>query len=96
MNLVTGAEARRFDADTIGIRPEHMNISMDNGLWTGTVGVAERLGSDTYFHVRVDGLAEPLSVRTDGGFDIKSGSPIYLIPDEQRIHRFDEQGARIN
>ena len=96
MNLVSGDAAQQFNADTMGIRPEHIDISTETGLWQATVGVAEHLGSDTFFHARVDGLAEPVTVRADGGTEIKSDSTIYLTPDSNKVHRFDMQGARLN
>jgi multiple sugar transport system ATP-binding protein len=51
MNLLEGSEAAAHNAHTIGIRPEHISISTDQGDWEGVVGVTEHLGSDTFFHV---------------------------------------------
>ena len=65
MNLIDGAEARKHDAKTIGIRPEHITLSSESGDWKGKVGVAEHLGSDTFLHVEVDGIG-PVTVRADG------------------------------
>lgn len=92
MNIVSGSCAQQFNANTIGIRPEHVSISYENGLWKGTVGVAEHLGSDTFFHAKVDGLNEPLTVRAVGSTDIRTDTTIYLTPDDQKIHRFDDRG----
>ena len=33
MNLVSGDAAQQFNADTMGIRPEHIDISTETGLW---------------------------------------------------------------
>ena len=44
MNLIKGDEAERHGAATIGIRPEHTDVSTTEGAWKGTVGVAEHLG----------------------------------------------------
>ena len=60
MNLIEGREAARHDAQTIGIRPEHMEVSSKGGDWKGIVGVSEHLGSDTFFHVSLDGFADPI------------------------------------
>jgi multiple sugar transport system ATP-binding protein len=65
MNLFEGAPAAKYGARTVGIRPEHMNISTTSGEWKATVGVAEHLGSDTFLHVQADGVG-PLTVRADG------------------------------
>src|SRR6056297_3524574 len=54
MNLIEGNAAQKYDAETIGIRPEHIDVSED-GPWQGTVGVAEHLGSDTFLHVHQTG-----------------------------------------
>ncbi len=95
MNLIPGAEAAKHDAATIGIRPEHIGVSPDSGTWKGTVGVAEHLGSDTFFHVHVDGIDEPMTVRADGEVSLHHGDGVWLTPDLSRMHRFDAQGLRI-
>ncbi len=95
MNLITGSAAARFDADTIGIRPEHLSISNEAGDWPGVVGVSEHLGSDTFFHIQCDGIADPLTARADGELDLKYGSKVFLTPEPAHLHRFDEQGLRI-
>ncbi|MEZ5826326.1 MAG: ABC transporter ATP-binding protein, partial [Geminicoccaceae bacterium] len=60
MNFIEGTEAGKHGAHTIGIRPEHIAVSADQGDWNGIVNVSEHLGSDTFFHVRDSGLAETL------------------------------------
>lgn len=95
MNLMTGPEAERRDAQTIGIRPEHLAASPDSGAWRGTVGVSEHLGSDTFFHVKIEGRDDPVTVRAGGEVSLHHGDPIFLTPDESRMHRFDAQGLRI-
>ena len=79
----------------LGIRPEHMTVSGESGDWKGTVGVSEHLGSDTFFHVNIDGFAEPLTVRAGGEVDLHYGDTIYLTPDPAQIHKFDDDGIRI-
>ncbi len=81
MNLLTGAEALKHSAATIGIRPEHLSISGESGLWEGTVGVSEHLGSDSFFHVQCDKFEDPLTVRADGGLELGYGSKVFLTPD---------------
>ncbi|MCG6901262.1 MAG: ABC transporter ATP-binding protein [Rhodobacter sp.] len=95
MNLIEGPEAAKHNAHTIGIRPEHLTVSTDSGDWHGTVGVSEHLGSDTFFHVKIDGFAEPLTVRVGGDFDLHYGDAIQLTPDPALIHKFDAKGLRI-
>jgi len=95
MNLIEGAEATKHDATTIGIRPEHIDVSPDSGDWQGTVGVSEHLGSDTFFHVNIDRFGEPITVRAGGEVNLHYGDTIYLTPQAEQIHRFDAAGLRV-
>ena len=94
MNIVTGAEAQKHGAPTIGIRPEHIEISTSAGDWKAKVSIAEHLGSDTFLYVDVDNIG-PMTVRADGNFVVKSGDDIYLSPNHTRLHRFDAAGEAI-
>ncbi len=88
MNFIDGAEAAKLDAETIGVRPEHLILSQSEGLWQGLVGVAEHLGSDTFLHVQVDGVGN-LAARASGEFSVNYGDAVWLTPEEGKIHRFD-------
>jgi multiple sugar transport system ATP-binding protein len=94
MNLIAGAEAKTHGATTIGIRPEHINVSKTEGAWKGRVGVSEHLGSDTFFYVHDTGLVADITVRVPGEFELKSGDTVYLTPEADKIHRFDDNGLR--
>ncbi|MFH1794106.1 MAG: ABC transporter ATP-binding protein [Pseudomonadota bacterium] len=93
MNLVTGAAAAKHNADTIGIRPEHLRVTTTPGEWKATVGVAEHLGSDTFLHVHSE--VGPLTVRADGEITVTHGDEIWLTPDATKLHRFDSDGKAI-
>ena len=95
MNLITGGEAGKYDAHTIGVRPEHIDVVESGGQWQGTVGVAEHLGSDTFFHIHNTGLAEMVTVRAIGDVSLTHGDTIHLTPRTGEIHRFDVGGLRI-
>ena len=95
MNLLEGEVAAAKDAHTIGIRPEHIDV-VESGPWSGTVGVAEHLGSDTFLHVHDTGLAETVTVRATGEVGLRHGDRVSLAPREDQIHRFDAQGLRID
>ncbi|MEL6573198.1 MAG: ABC transporter ATP-binding protein [Pseudomonadota bacterium] len=95
MNLIKGAAASSHGADTIGVRPEHISVSATEGTWTGTVGVSEHLGSDTFFHVHGTGLAESITVRAGGEVDFKYGETIHLTPRDDTVHRFGADGLRL-
>ena len=95
MNFLTGSEAKKHGATTIGIRPEHLSISPRKGEWEGVVGVSEHLGSDTFFHVNCPAFSEPLTVRASGDVQLAYGDKVYLTPDAANIHKFDDKGLRI-
>lgn len=95
MNIFSGSEAEKFGAHTAGIRPEHIDIDLTVGTWKGTVGVAEHLGSDTFVHVHDTGLGDLVTVRIAGDIAVKHGDTIYLTPQMDKIHKFDEQGLRV-
>ncbi|WP_299989695.1 ABC transporter ATP-binding protein [uncultured Ruegeria sp.] len=95
MNFIEGDEAKKYDAHTIGIRPEHLAVSETEGEWSGVVSVSEHLGSDTFFHVQETGLAETITVRADGEVGFRHGDRIHLTPRADVIHRFDAKGLRI-
>ncbi|MBW8909813.1 ABC transporter ATP-binding protein [Mesorhizobium sp. RCC_202] len=94
MNLIEGAPADKYGAKTIGIRPEHINISTTSGDWKATVGVAEHLGSDTFLHAQADGIGT-INVRADGEVAVKHGDVVYLTPDKTKLHRFGADGKAL-
>ncbi|MDB5554091.1 MAG: sugar transporter ATP-binding protein, partial [Rhizobium sp.] len=69
-------------------------ISKTEGTWSGTAGVTEHLGSDTFIHVKTDN-AGVITVRAPGETDIHFGDRVYLTPDAARIHKFDAKGLAI-
>jgi multiple sugar transport system ATP-binding protein len=91
MNLIQGAEAQKRDAETIGVRPEHIRASHAAGDWVGTVSIAEHLGSDTILHVSVEGVGI-VKARVEGEFGLRHGQKAHLTPDPTKIHRFDADG----
>ncbi|SMO89337.1 ABC transporter ATP-binding protein [Ruegeria faecimaris] len=95
MNFIAGEEAAKHDAHTIGVRPEHLEVSDSSGTWSGVVGVSEHLGSDTFFHIHETGLADTITVRAGGEVGFNHGDRIYLTPRADVIHRFDAKGLRI-
>ena len=94
MNFMTKKMAVGFDATTVGVRPEHLEIATD-GIWTGDVVYSENLGSDTYIYVNV-GADEPIIIRLEGKSDYGSGDTIRFAPKNKNYHLFDEQGVPIN
>ena len=95
MNFLEGDEAKRHNAHSIGVRPEHIEVSDSKGDWTGIVGVSEHLGSDTFFHIHDTGLADTITVRAGGEVGFRHGDRVHLTPRSDVIHKFDAQGLRI-
>ncbi|OYU17435.1 MAG: sugar ABC transporter ATP-binding protein [Rhodobacteraceae bacterium PARR1] len=93
MNLIAGAEAAKHGATTIGVRPEHIDIAA-GGPWSGTVGLSEHLGSDTFLKVEVDGIGT-LNVRAGGEVNLRHGDRTSLAPQAGRIHRFGADGKAL-
>jgi multiple sugar transport system ATP-binding protein len=96
MNFFEGAFASEHGAHTVGVRPEHIDVVQDGGMWQGTVGVAEHLGSDTFFHIHNTGLTDTITVRAIGDVSLKHGDTIHLNPRMDEMHKFDAQGLRID
>ncbi len=93
MNFVDGAEAGKFGAATIGVRPEHIALSKTSGTWKGKVGVTEHLGSDTFLHIATD--VGTMTVRAEGEAGFEHGDDVWLSPIDAKIHRFDANGLAI-
>ncbi|WP_435168480.1 ABC transporter ATP-binding protein [Falsirhodobacter sp. 1013] len=92
MNFIVGAEAAKYGAHEIGVRPEHISVGL-SGAWQGRVTVSEHLGSDTFLHVETDlGL---INVRAGGEVGVHHGDTVWLTPDPSQIHRFDQAGNAI-
>ncbi len=94
MNFIDGAGAAKYNAHTIGIRPEHIAIVGSGGEWNGTILLTEHLGADSFLHVDA-GPAGRLTVRAGGEFAGKPGDAISLQPDVSRLHRFDQNGKAV-
>ncbi len=83
------------DARHIGIRPEHIRLaSQGEAVLSGTVGVAEHLGSDSFAYVDVPGM-DPINVRIAGGADISEDQETGLGFDLSDAHLFGGDGNRI-
>jgi multiple sugar transport system ATP-binding protein len=95
MNFLGGAVAGAHGAATYGIRPEHIALSHDAGDWRGRVILTERLGSDTFVHVDVEGIGT-VNVRIEGRAEVQAGESVNLTPDPASIHLFDAQGRPVS
>ena len=93
MNLITGPEAEKHSATTIGVRPEHLDVVSEGG-WTGVVGLSEHLGSDTFLKVQTDAVGT-INVRAGGEVLLRHGDKVRLSPQAGKIHRFGADGIAI-
>ena len=94
MNFITGDVAKKHNAATIGVRPEHISLSKESGEWEGKIRVAEHLGSDTFLHVKTNDIGS-LTVRATGEFNVAYGDQVYVTPDPSKIHLFDKSEEAI-
>jgi multiple sugar transport system ATP-binding protein len=80
---------------TLGIRPEHIKVDekADSQI-TGTLRLAEYLGSETMFYVTLEDGSE-LSVKADGLAQAKPGATMRLGIPANACHLFDEKGAAL-
>ncbi len=93
MNFVSGEQAKKFDAHTVGVRPEHLEF-VDKGDWSGKVVYTENLGSDSFIYVDI-GNDNLMIVRHDGRANKKPGDMVEVAPINAQIHRFGENGKPI-
>jgi ABC-type sugar transport system ATPase subunit len=78
-----------------GVRPEHLRVGdAQGGALRGDVLVAERLGGETYYHVRV--ADKTLIAKADGESDVSVGQQVGLNFDPVRTHLFIPNGRRLN
>ncbi len=94
MNLITGIEAEKLGATTIGVRPEHLDI-VDSGGWSGVVGLSEHLGSDTFLKVGTKEVGT-INVRAGGGITLRHGDAVRLAPRPGKVHRFGSDGKALS
>jgi ABC-type sugar transport system ATPase subunit len=81
----------------VGARAEHLSLAQDgaSGALAGTARVVERLGSDMFVHVAVEGLVDPVIVRKIGDGELRAGAPVKIAFDPASLHLFGPAGDRI-
>src|ERR1700722_11825783 len=94
MNIVTGDSAAKRSATSIGIRPEHTELSTTAGEWPGKGRLWEDLGSDTFVFVDGGPLGQ-ITVRREGDASLAPVQAFFVTPQEARLHKFDKDGNRI-
>jgi multiple sugar transport system ATP-binding protein len=94
MNRIEGAATSETGAAAIGVRPEHIRIVENGGMWSATVELIENLGAESHVHARSD-VAGALVVRMPGSPGLKVGDKIGLSPIDEFVHKFDSLGRAI-
>jgi multiple sugar transport system ATP-binding protein len=87
MNFLAGSHADKYDATTIGIRPEHLRIDMGGSL-KGIVRTIEHLGNEALVHVQLEDGAM-LTTRCAEDVTARPGEAIAFFIDPTYVHRFD-------
>lgn len=89
------AQASIGTISNLGIRPEHLApVAHGSGHLQGQVEVVERLGSDSFIYVLVDGIGRLLA-RCGGNSPLASGEAIGLELDTAHAHLFDDKGLAL-
>ncbi|MGH6759978.1 MAG: ABC transporter ATP-binding protein [Phyllobacterium sp.] len=94
MNFIDAKRLDEASAATIGVRPEHMQVSKETGEWRGKIVHAEHLGADTILYLETE-KAGLITARLFGEHHYHADDVIYATPDPSRMYRFDDQGVVI-
>ncbi|PZM13689.1 ABC transporter ATP-binding protein [Rhizobium tubonense] len=94
MNMIPGDRLGDREAKTIGVRPEHITLSREQGTWASKVVHVEHLGADTIIYLESDqtGL---LTARLFGEHQYEPDEIVYATPDAGHMHRFDANDQAI-
>jgi multiple sugar transport system ATP-binding protein len=79
----------------VGLRPEDLGVTDLAGAdLVGRVAMTERLGSDTFAYVDLDG-GDTVLARLSGRTMLTTGAPIGLAIDRDNVHLFDAAGQAL-
>jgi multiple sugar transport system ATP-binding protein len=82
------------EAVTLGVRPEHVELQGGDAKLTGTLKLAEYLGSETMFYLALaDGT--DFAVKADGLAKAATGSQMKIGIPANACHLFDQSGKAI-
>jgi multiple sugar transport system ATP-binding protein len=88
-------ERRGTQSVTLGVRPEHISVTLDEraGWQQASVYVTELMGSETFVILQIDKTR--LAARAPGDFRADSDRQAWIEFDMNKAHWFDEAGLRI-
>ena len=81
------------DPVTLGVRPEHLHLSQ-LGQFQGEVIVAERLGSETYLYVQIEG-GKRIAIETRGDNTARIHDNVAVQIDGRDCHVFDASAEAV-
>ncbi|MEP2978244.1 MAG: ATP-binding cassette domain-containing protein [Lentilitoribacter sp.] len=95
MNFINAKHVGASDANSIGIRPEHISLHPSEGDVSGSVSHVEQLGGDTNVYLDC-GEAGQVSIRLFGQHDIEIDSVQFAKFEAGKTFYFDDAGNRIS
>jgi multiple sugar transport system ATP-binding protein len=93
MNFLSGKYADIYRAETVGIRPEHVEVA-EGGHWSGSVIYSEVLGADSFTYVEMN-TGSPFIIRQEGKAPHNPGDTLRFKPRDDLFHRFDRDGKAL-
>ena len=97
INFFEGPIAQKEECDLLGVRPENLLPSRENGDWKVTITHFENLGSERLIYTNSAETGRCISKIgswTGKSGDWHTGQEIYLSPDRNALHRFRD-GMRV-
>ena len=94
MNFIAASALGRNDAETVGVRPEHIRLHTGEGDLMGAVTHIEHLGAETNVYLNCNG-AGLLTVRLFGHHRFDIGSRIFAQLERGKVLRFDAEHRTI-
>jgi len=89
-------DAELGQAQHIGVRPEHLNVSADGAGVRATIALAEHLGDASILHVRIEGVAELLKAKVSAEHShYQRGQTVAIGANRTWVLAFDAAGQRI-
>lgn len=88
---LAGDFADSTEPQSLGIRPEHIQISTEQSDWQYQIKIVERLGIETYVHVQRND-EQILIVRLEGDHELINGQFVSLVIPAEKCCVFEHSG----
>jgi multiple sugar transport system ATP-binding protein/alpha-glucoside transport system ATP-binding protein len=93
--LLRSSHAKRAQAHSIGVRPEHLQLaSAESADLSGTLSVLEQFGEYGLAYVELP-TGELVTVKLDGAPDLALHETVHIGLPQQGVHLFDEAGRAL-